>query len=480
MADKFDPYHVWLGISPNEQPANHYRLLGIRQFESDADVIQNAADQRMSHLRNFQIGQHSRLSQQLLNEISLARVCLLNAEKRAAYDAQLRTTGAVAEASVSPAAQQPDLSDILGSQEVRLPLSWKKGRAKPSMLSQWGLPLAAILLVVVASGLCVLMLRERSPNSDKPGRDSMRIASTPPKSKPQPLPVSTPAKVATKTPPSEMPPSEMPPSETPPAKMPLAKSPPSETPPSETPSIEAPSEIATPEIVTPRVADRQPDKRATTKTKPSLKKGATRPSIDLLDQLELSRDVVSGTWNRAKDGHALEVEPGDGPRVMFPETIEGSYELHVDFTRHEGIDCIALLLPVRDHSCALVLSGWKGKISGLSLINTLDASKNETGKRSYRWRNGHRYSVKVKVQIVGELVGIKATVDGRPFLEWEGVIASLSMQDWATLPSSQHLGLASWQVRATIHSMQLYETPEKSDTGLRAASWQEDPASFHR
>ena len=26
---EFDPYHRWLGIPPEEQPADHYRLLGI-------------------------------------------------------------------------------------------------------------------------------------------------------------------------------------------------------------------------------------------------------------------------------------------------------------------------------------------------------------------------------------------------------------------------------------------------------------------
>ena len=27
--DGFDPYRKWLGIPPQEQPPNHYRLLGI-------------------------------------------------------------------------------------------------------------------------------------------------------------------------------------------------------------------------------------------------------------------------------------------------------------------------------------------------------------------------------------------------------------------------------------------------------------------
>ena len=90
MGRVFDPYHKWLGIPPEEQPANHYRLLGLRAFETDPDVIQAAADQRMAHLRNYQTGQHADLSQRLLNEVAAARVCLLNPGKRAAYDAKLR------------------------------------------------------------------------------------------------------------------------------------------------------------------------------------------------------------------------------------------------------------------------------------------------------------------------------------------------------------------------------------------------------
>ena len=30
LQEKFDPYHIWLGIPPEEQPPNHYRLLGCR------------------------------------------------------------------------------------------------------------------------------------------------------------------------------------------------------------------------------------------------------------------------------------------------------------------------------------------------------------------------------------------------------------------------------------------------------------------
>src|SRR6185369_6525682 len=88
--DSFDPYYQWLGIPPKHQPSNHYRLLALEEFESNPDVIENAADQRAAHVRLFQGGQQGDLSQRLLNEISMAKLCLLNAEKKAHYDAKLQ------------------------------------------------------------------------------------------------------------------------------------------------------------------------------------------------------------------------------------------------------------------------------------------------------------------------------------------------------------------------------------------------------
>src|SRR5919106_1106352 len=90
MQPAFDPYYRWLGISPEEQPPNHYRLLGLRLFEADADVIETAADRQMRHVHTFKNGPHSALSQSLLNEIAAARLCLLTPPRKADYDASLR------------------------------------------------------------------------------------------------------------------------------------------------------------------------------------------------------------------------------------------------------------------------------------------------------------------------------------------------------------------------------------------------------
>ncbi len=92
MPSDFDPYYKWLGIPPEEQPPNHYRLLGVKQFEDNPDVIENACDQRMAFIRTFQTGPRSAESQKVLNELAAAKVCLLNPEKKRDYDEQLKAS----------------------------------------------------------------------------------------------------------------------------------------------------------------------------------------------------------------------------------------------------------------------------------------------------------------------------------------------------------------------------------------------------
>jgi len=98
MSQPFDPYRVWLGIQPKDQPADHYRLLGIERFEDQPQTIDHAADRQMAHLRTFQSGRHADQSQRILNEVAAARVCLMDAAAKAAYDQQLQ------ESSISQAA----------------------------------------------------------------------------------------------------------------------------------------------------------------------------------------------------------------------------------------------------------------------------------------------------------------------------------------------------------------------------------------
>ena len=111
MTETFDPYYKWLGIPPRDQPPHHYRLLGIELFEEDRDVIDAAANRVMSYLKDMATGDDAAHSQTLLNEISRARICLLNTEKKVEYDDQLRqrlkAAGLLDKKPKKPAAKKP-------------------------------------------------------------------------------------------------------------------------------------------------------------------------------------------------------------------------------------------------------------------------------------------------------------------------------------------------------------------------------------
>ena len=87
-----DVYHLWLGIPPEEQPPTYYRLLGVPLFEQNVEVIRNAADRQRSHVKRLGVNQFQSVGQELLNEIEVAKICLLRPEKRAAYDEKLRAS----------------------------------------------------------------------------------------------------------------------------------------------------------------------------------------------------------------------------------------------------------------------------------------------------------------------------------------------------------------------------------------------------
>ena len=86
----FDPYESWLGIPPDRRPPTHYDLLGLAPYESDPATIEQAALRRMGKVRQYQIGPHSDLSQEILAELARARLILMDPDRRAEYDAKLQ------------------------------------------------------------------------------------------------------------------------------------------------------------------------------------------------------------------------------------------------------------------------------------------------------------------------------------------------------------------------------------------------------
>ncbi len=139
-ANSFDPYHRWLGIPPKHQPPHHYRLLGVDVFESDPDVIQSATDRQMTHVRSFQTGQHGQLTQQVLNELSTAKLCLLDLGKKAEYDERLqaklaadRPAAALPEPAASAVVPMPVEPKLVKPLPVGIPMPAHVGPGPPGL-----------------------------------------------------------------------------------------------------------------------------------------------------------------------------------------------------------------------------------------------------------------------------------------------------------------------------------------------------------
>ena len=147
----FDYYHIWLGIAPDEQPPDYYRLLGVRRFESDPVVISNAADRQMKHVKSFQNGPHFHYSQKLLNELSAARICLLNSSSKRPYDQEI--SGSTPKARQVPAVPiEPP--PVIGPTLHFLPQfttgrSLLKKRRSDVLLQPLALAAAGMILVIV-------------------------------------------------------------------------------------------------------------------------------------------------------------------------------------------------------------------------------------------------------------------------------------------------------------------------------------------
>jgi hypothetical protein len=170
MGEWFDPYHKWLGIRPEEQPPDHYRLLGIAPYEDDPEVIENAADQRMRHLRDYQTGPHLDECQKLLGEIVKAKLCLLDADRRREYDAQLSATHP---SSLRPqsAATPPAIDEPPPIQHEPSPVRWSS-RFIDWVSSPQGILLAGIFFVTVIAGFAVTWLGNGGPHEVETGEHS--------------------------------------------------------------------------------------------------------------------------------------------------------------------------------------------------------------------------------------------------------------------------------------------------------------------
>lgn len=84
-----DVYKDWLGIPDGPRPPGHYELLRLVEFEDDEEKIRSYYRKLNAHVRKYASGQYSVQSQELLNELAKAMLCLTDPVRKREYDESL-------------------------------------------------------------------------------------------------------------------------------------------------------------------------------------------------------------------------------------------------------------------------------------------------------------------------------------------------------------------------------------------------------
>jgi hypothetical protein len=150
-------------------------------------------------------------------------------------------------------------------------------------------------------------------------------------------------------------------------------------------------------------------------------------------------------------GHEIILGMGDGCtgitwKGYFPLV---DYEVTLEAMRVDGNDFFCgMTFPAGKNPCSLIVGGWGGTVVGLSSINGMDASENETMTiRQFKKNQWYKIRLKVTGQTIQVWIDDEIVVD---FTIGNNI---LSIRPEVEL--SKPFGIASWRTTAAIRNIRL-------------------------
>lgn len=125
-----------------------------------------------------------------------------------------------------------------------------------------------------------------------------------------------------------------------------------------------------------------------------------------------------------------------------------NYEVALDAMRVMGSDFFCgLTVPVGTNFCSLIVGGWGGSLVGISSLDDMDASENETSKY-LNFEQGHWYRVRLRVTERR----LEAWIDRDKVVDAVTTGRKISLRP-GDIELSAPFGLASWTTAAALREI---------------------------
>jgi hypothetical protein len=164
-----------------------------------------------------------------------------------------------------------------------------------------------------------------------------------------------------------------------------------------------------------------------------------------------SSDYVGGGKVHVKDG-AIVIEKGNrmtGVTYAGKDFPKINYEVQFEAKKVDGNDFFATTtFPVGDDFCSLVVGGWGGDVVGLSSLNFLDASENETSTHM-EFKKDQWY--KIKVRVVKDR--IQAWIDDKQLIDADVSEKKVSIR--FECDPCKPFGVCTWNTVGAIRDVQV-------------------------
>ncbi|MBI4601126.1 MAG: DUF1080 domain-containing protein [Planctomycetes bacterium] len=161
-------------------------------------------------------------------------------------------------------------------------------------------------------------------------------------------------------------------------------------------------------------------------------------------------DFIESGEPRVEDGKLILPAGARLTAVRREDMPLGNYEVELEAMRVDGQDFFCgITFPVAGSHASLIVGGWGGMVCGISSLEGMDASENET-TRAIQFESGKWYRVRLRVTD-----RIEAWIDDEKIADVETAGRKIGTRH--DIDPAKPFGLASWRTTAALRGIRWRE-----------------------